>query len=83
MTTLVTEDVVDDWENISSDDEIEDLVKEEENEEEEVIDTKKTERLALEKAIRALNANIFANNDKLEDLKKSSKELLLNRKDMV
>jgi hypothetical protein len=80
MTTLVTEDVVDDWENISSDDEIEDLVKEEENEEEEVIDTKKTERLALEKAIRALNANIFANNNKLEDLKKSSKELLLNRK---
>ena len=82
MTSITTQDdLIDSWEDLSSDDEVEIPVEEEENEEEEeVIDTKKTERLALEKAIRALNANIFANNDKLEDLKKSSKELLLNRK---
>lgn len=80
MTSITKQDdPIDSWEDFSSDDEVEDLV-EEENEEEEVIDTKKIERLSLEKEIRALNANIFANNDKLEGLKKSSKELLLNRK---
>ena len=81
MTSITTQDdLIDSWEDLSSDDEVEIPVEEEENEEEEVIDTKKIERLALEKAFRALNANIFANNDKLEDLKKSSKELLLKRK---
>ena len=81
MTSITTQDdLIDSWEDLSSDDELEISVEEEENEEEEVIDTKKIERLALEKAVRELNANIFANNDKLEDLKKSSKELLLKRK---
>ena len=61
MTSITTQDdLIDSWEDLSSDDEVEIPVEEEENEEEEeVIDTKKTERLALEKAIRALNANIL------------------------
>lgn len=80
MTSITTQnDLIDSWEDIDSDDEV-GLEVEEENKEEEVIDTNKIERLALEKEVRTLNTSIFTNNDKLGDLKKSSKELLLNRK---
>ena len=74
MTTLI-----DSWEDFDSDGEVEDLVAEEEVSKE-VIDPNKEKREALQKAVRNLNAFIFKNNEKLEDLKKSSKELLLNRK---
>jgi hypothetical protein len=80
MTSITTQnDLIDSWEDIDSDDEV-GIEVEEENKEEEVIDTNKIERLALEKEVRTLNTSIFTNNDKLGDLKKSSKELLLNRK---
>ena len=80
MTSITTQnDLIDSWEDIDSDDEV-GIEVEEENKEEEVIDTHKIERLALEKEVRTLNTSIFTNNDKLGDLKKSSKELLLNRK---
>lgn len=82
MTTLATkqieEDLVDDWEDIPSDDEVEDLVEKEVSKE--VVDPNKKKREALEKEIRNMNSLIFTNNEKLENLKKSSKELLLNRK---
>ena len=78
MTSILTQDEpIDSWEDISSDDEVEDLLEEVS---EEVIDPNKEKRESTEKAIRHLNALIFANNDKLEDLKKSSKELLLKSK---
>ena len=84
MTTLadnkqIEECLVDDWENLSSGDE-EDEVEEVEEVEKEVYDPFKQEREASELKLKNLNAIIFANNEKLDDLKKSSKELLLNRK---
>ena len=80
MTTLTKEEnePIDSWEDISSDDEIETLVEKEVSKE--VVDPNKEEREALEKAVRNLNAFIFKNNEKLDNLKKSNKELLLNRK---
>tara|TARA_B100000482_G_C12591709_1_gene291793 strand:- start:555 stop:1256 length:702 start_codon:yes stop_codon:yes gene_type:complete len=79
MTSILTQDEpIDSWEDIPSDDEVEDLVEEEVSKE--VVDPNKEKREALQKAIRKLNVLIFLNNEKLEDLKKSSKELLLNRK---
>ena len=79
MTSILTQnEPIDSWEDFSSDDEVEDLVEEEVSKE--VVDPNKEKREFTEKAIRNLNALIFANNDKLEDLEKSSKELLLNRK---
>ena len=79
MTSILTQDEpIDSWEDISSDDEVEDLVEEEVSKE--VVDPNKEKREALQKAIRNLNAFIFSNNEKLEDLNKSTTELLLNRK---
>lgn len=79
MTSITTQDdLIDSWEDLSSDDEVEDLVEEEVSEK--VVDLNKEKRESLQKEIRNLNSYIFANNDKLGDLKKSSKELLLNRK---
>lgn len=79
MTSITTqEDLINSWEDIDSDDEV--GIEVEEENKEEVIDTNKIERLALEKEVRTLNTSIFTNNDKLGELKKSSKELLLNRK---
>ena len=78
MTSILTQDEpIDSWEDISSDDEVEDLLEEVS---EEVVDLNKEKRESTEKAIRHLNALIFTNNQKLEDLNKSTKELLLNRK---
>ena len=78
MTELVNEPM-DNWEDFDSDDEVETLVVKEEVSKE-VVNPNKEKREALQKEVRHINALIFANNDKLEDLKKSSKELLLNRK---
>ena len=78
MTELVNEPM-DNWEDFDSDDEVETLVAKEEVSKE-VVNPNKEKREALQKEVRHINALIFANNDKLEDLKKSSKELLLNRK---
>jgi len=79
MTSILTQDdPIDSWEDISSDDEVEIPVEEEVSEE--VVDPNKEKRESTEKAIRHLNALIFTNSQKLEDLRKSSKELLLNRK---
>jgi len=79
MTSILTQnEPIDSWEDFSSDDEVEDLVEEEVSKE--VVDPNKEKRESIEKAIRNLNAFIFTNNEKLEDLEKSSKELLLNRK---
>ena len=78
MTTLAKEqnEPIDSWEDFDSDDEVEDLVEEVSKE---VIDPNKEKRESTQKAVRNLNALIFKNNEKLDDLKKSSKELLLNR----
>jgi hypothetical protein len=79
MTSITTQDEpIDSWEDFSSDDEVEDLVEEEVSEK--VVVPNKEKRESLQKEIRILNAYIFTNNDKLGDLKKSRKELLLNRK---
>lgn len=78
MTELVNEPM-DNWEDFDSDDEVETLVVKEEVSKE-VVNPNKEKREALQKEVRHINALIFTNNDKLEDLKKSSKELLLNRK---
>ena len=79
MTSILTQDEpIDSWEDISSDDEVEDLL--EEVSEEVIVDPNKEKRESTEKAIRHLNALIFTNNQKLEDLNKSTTELLLNRK---
>ena len=78
MTSILTQnEPIDSWEDISSDDEVEDLLEEEVSKE--VVDPNKEKRESIEKAVRNLNAFIFKNNEKLDDLKKSSKELLLNR----
>ena len=78
MTELVNEPM-DNWEDFDSDDEVETLVAKEEVSKE-VVNPNKEKREALQKEVRHINSLIFTNNDKLEDLKKSSKELLLNRK---
>ena len=77
MTELVNEPM-DNWEDFDSDDEVETLVVKEEVSKE-VVNPNKEKREALQKEVRHINALIFANNDKLEDLKKSSKELLLKK----
>ncbi len=83
MTTLATnkqieECLVDDWENLSSGDE-EDENEEVEEVEKEVYDPFKEEREASELKLKNLNAIIFKNNSRLEELTKFSKELLLKR----
>ena len=75
MTELVNEPM-DNWEEFDSEDEVETLVVKEEVSK--VVNQIK--KKSFTKEVRHINALIFTNNDKLEDLKKSSKELLLNRK---
>lgn len=80
MTSILTQDEpIDSWEDISSEDEVEILVEEEEVLPKEVYDPFKEKREASEKAVRNLNSSIFNINEKLDFYKKVRRKLLQHK----